>query len=105
MQVVTGEMILMLPKAAGGGLDYITMDFLLKSPCLFCKSSSEKDTSLGFAKDAVVMISDVLEDVINKTKIITNAGGISGACARAILKQANKIVCSLRLLLLIMIIF
>jgi hypothetical protein len=79
-------------QVAGGGLDYITMDFLAEITMSILQKQYEKDASLGFAKDAVVMISDVLADVLkNKTKIITNAGGINpGACAQAILEQARK---------------
>lgn len=77
----------------GGNLDYITMDFLAEITMSILQKQISRDPNLGYAKDFLAMLEGVLPDILkNKTKIITNAGGICPQnCAIAIEKLGNKL--------------
>lgn len=75
-----------------GPLDYITMDFLAEITMSILQKQYQKDSSLGYAKDFIPMLKEVLPQLLeNKTKLITNAGGINPeACCKSILEFAHK---------------
>lgn len=80
-------------QVKGGQLDYISMDFLAEITMSIMQKQRSVDPKLGYARDFLVMLEDVLADVLkNKTKIITNAGGVNPvACAEAISALAKKL--------------
>jgi hypothetical protein len=83
----------------GGPLDYVSMDFLAEITMSIMQKQRSVDPNLGYAKDFLGMLEDVLPTLLkNKTKIITNAGGVNPiACAEAIAKLAKKLGLSPRI--------
>lgn len=79
-------------QVRGGHLDYISMDFLAEITMSIMQKQRGLDPKLGYARDFITMLEDVLPDLLkNKTKIITNAGGVNPvACAEAIAALAQK---------------
>ncbi len=77
----------------GGRLDYISMDFLAEVTMSIMQKQRSHDPSLGYARDFLPMLEPVLKQTLaQKTKIITNAGGVNPlACAEAVLALAKKI--------------
>ncbi|MFK7823829.1 MAG: acyclic terpene utilization AtuA family protein [Oligoflexales bacterium] len=80
-------------QVAGGKLDYITMDFLAEVTMSILQKQQAKDPNLGYARDFIPMIAGVLPEILkNKTRVITNAGGINPeACAAAIVAEGRKL--------------
>lgn len=80
-------------QVAGGHLDYISMDFLAEVTMSIMQKQRSHDSNLGFARDFIVMLEDVLPDLLrNKTKIITNAGGVNPqGCAEAIISLGKRL--------------
>jgi hypothetical protein len=76
----------------GGRLDYITMDFLAEVTMSIMQKQRSRDPELGYAKDFLAMLEGVLPKLLqDKTRIITNAGGVNPeACAAAINQLALK---------------
>ena len=76
-----------------GNLDYITMDFLAEITMSILQKQYQKNPNLGYAKDFVSMLKDVLPDLLeNKTTIITNAGGINPeSCCESIQNFAKEL--------------
>ncbi|MEI8025970.1 MAG: acyclic terpene utilization AtuA family protein [Pseudomonadota bacterium] len=65
-------------QVEGGHLDYITMDFLAEVTMSIMQKQRSKNPSTGYARDFLVMLEPVLVQVLKqKTKIITNAGGVN----------------------------
>ncbi len=65
-------------QVEGGHLDYITMDFLAEVTMSIMQKQRSKNPSAGYARDFLVMLEPVLVQVLKqKTKIITNAGGVN----------------------------
>lgn len=83
----------LLRQVRGGHLDYISMDFLAEITMSIMQKQRSLDPKLGYARDFVGMLEEVLPDLLkNKTKIITNAGGVNPvACAEAIANLAQKL--------------
>jgi hypothetical protein len=80
-------------QVRGGHLDYISMDFLAEITMSIMQKQRSGDPKLGYARDFLGMLEDVLPDLLkNKTKIITNAGGVNPvSCAEAIQTLAAKL--------------
>lgn len=80
-------------QVRGGHLDYISMDFLAEITMSIMQKQRGLDQKLGYARDFIGMLEEVLPDLLkNKTKIITNAGGVNPvACAEAIAALAQKL--------------
>jgi hypothetical protein len=76
----------------GGHLDYISMDFLAEITMSIMQKQRSNDPKLGYARDFLGMLEEVLPTLLkNKTKIITNAGGVNPvSCAEAIQNLAAK---------------
>lgn len=79
-------------QVEGGHLDYISIDFLAEITMSIMQKQYAKDPTRGYAYDFVSMLEGVLAKLLkNKTKIITNAGGINPkACAKAISALAKS---------------
>jgi hypothetical protein len=80
-------------QVRGGNLDYISMDFLAEITMSIMQKQRSLNPKTGYARDFLVMLEDVLPELLkNKTKIITNAGGVNPvACAEAIASLAQKL--------------
>ena len=64
----------------GGKLHYITMDFLAEITMSILQKQKSKNPQLGYAKDFVPMLESVLPQLMqNRTRLITNAGGMKDA--------------------------
>jgi len=79
-------------QVKGGHLDYISMDFLAEITMSIMQKQRSHDPKLGYARDFLGMLEEVFPAILkNKTKIITNAGGVNPvACAEAIASLAAK---------------
>ncbi len=79
-------------QVESGPLDYITMDFLAEITMSILQKQYQKDSSLGYARDFIPMLEEVLPKLLkNGTKLITNAGGINPeACCKKIEELAQK---------------
>ncbi|MCX6117092.1 MAG: DUF1446 domain-containing protein [Proteobacteria bacterium] len=77
----------------GGHLDYVSMDFLAEITMSIMQKQRSNDPKLGYARDFLGMLEEVLPAILkNKTKIITNAGGVNPiACAEAIEVLAKRL--------------
>jgi hypothetical protein len=77
----------------GGPLDYISMDFLAEITMSIMQKQRSQDPSIGYARDFITMLEEVLPELLkNKTRIITNAGGVNPvACAAAIEALAKRL--------------
>lgn len=80
-------------QVEGGRLDYISMDFLAEITMSIMQKQRSRDPEAGYARDFLPMLERVLPKLLaDKTKIITNAGGINpAACAQAIDAIAQKL--------------
>lgn len=80
-------------QVEGGGLDYISMDFLAEITMSIMRKQKNRDPEAGYARDFIPMLERVLPKLLkDKTKIITNAGGINpAACAAAVSAMAKKL--------------
>jgi hypothetical protein len=83
----------LLRQVEGGHLDYITMDFLAEITMSIMQKQRSRDSSRGYAGDFIPMLEATLPQLMkNKTRIITNAGGVNpAACAEAIKACAKKL--------------
>ncbi|MBI2602810.1 MAG: DUF1446 domain-containing protein [Deltaproteobacteria bacterium] len=86
-------------QVSKGKLDYITIDFLAEITMSIMQKQFQRDPTQGYAYDFLGMIKDVLPQLLaNKTRLITNAGGINPqACAKAILDLAKTMGLSPRI--------
>lgn len=76
-----------------GPVDYLVMDYLAEVTMSIMQKQKRRDPKLGYAKDLVPLIADILPDCVEKkVRIITNGGGVNPqACAEAILEDARKL--------------
>src|SRR3954471_587368 len=79
-------------QVMGGRLDYISMDFLAEVTMSIMQKQRSRDPEAGYARDFLPMLESVFPKILrDKTKIITNAGGVNPeACAAAIEALAQK---------------
>ena len=79
-------------QVEGARPDYITLDFLAEITMSILQKQRAKDENLGYARDFVPMVLDVLPELLErKIRVISNAGGINPvACAKAILAGAER---------------
>lgn len=77
----------------GGRLDYISMDFLAEITMSIMQKQKRRDPEAGYARDFIAMLERVLPKLLkDKTKIITNAGGINPeSCSEAIMAMAQRL--------------
>jgi hypothetical protein len=76
----------------GGGIDYLTLDYLAEVTMSIMQRQKEKNPEAGYARDFVELIDRILPQLMEKNiKVIANAGGVnSPAAAKALLKVAEK---------------
>jgi hypothetical protein len=75
-----------LQLVTGGGVDYLTMDFLAEVTMSIMQKLRARDPDAGYATDFVSQLERVLPECVERgIKIIANAGGVNpSACARSV---------------------
>ncbi|MBI5019959.1 MAG: DUF1446 domain-containing protein [Ignavibacteriales bacterium] len=81
-----------MDQVTKGQIDYLMMDFLAEVTMSIMQKQKRRNPELGYAKDLVQIIEQILPICIEKNiKIITNGGGANPeGCRDAIFKCANK---------------
>ena len=79
-------------QVKAGGIDYLMMDYLAEVTMSIMQKQKMKNPDLGYARDFVEVISQILPEIASgKVKIMSNAGGVNPtACAKAIRDIAIK---------------
>ncbi len=87
--------LLIAPKiqVTKGPIDYLVMDYLAEVTMSIMQKQKRRDPNLGYAKDLIPLVADILPDCVERgVKIITNGGGVNPkACAEAILQKAGEL--------------
>lgn len=80
-----------IKQARLGHIDYLVMDYLAEVTMSIMQKQKLRNSNLGYARDFVGVVSELLPDIKEKgLKIISNAGGVNPlACKDAILKEAE----------------
>ncbi len=76
-----------------GPVDYLVMDYLAEVTMSILQKQKRKDPTLGYAKDLVPLMGELLPIIIRKgIKVITNGGGVNPeACRDAIFGVARNL--------------
>ncbi|MBI4546353.1 MAG: DUF1446 domain-containing protein [Ignavibacteriae bacterium] len=76
-----------------GPIDYMMMDYLAEVTMSIMQKQKMKDSSLGYAKDLIPLMEQIVPICIEKNiKVITNGGGVNPeACRDAIFEAAKKL--------------
>jgi len=76
-----------------GSIDYLVMDYLAEVTMSILQKQKRKDPKLGYAKDLIPLIEEILPRCVERNiKIITNGGGVNPqSCSEAILSVARKL--------------
>lgn len=74
-----------------GPIDYLVMDYLAEVTMSIMQKQRMKNPNLGYARDFVDVVDEVLPDIVKKgITIISNGGGVNPkACVEAILERAK----------------
>jgi hypothetical protein len=87
-----------LPRAPvdqvrGGQVDYLVMDYLAEVTMSIMQKQKRRDPSLGYARDLIPLMEEILPDILQKRiRVITNGGGVNPlACRDAIFAVARKL--------------
>ena len=82
-----------LDQVTKGPVDYMMMDYLAEVTMSIMQKQKRKDPKLGYAKDLVELMGEILPICVNKNiKVITNGGGVNPvACSEAIVATARKL--------------
>ena len=75
-----------------GPIDYMMMDYLAEVTMSIMQKQKKKDPTLGYAKDLVDLMVQILPACVERNiKVITNGGGVNPvSCSQAILSVAKK---------------
>jgi hypothetical protein len=76
-----------------GPIDYLVMDYLAEVTMSILQKQKRKDPRLGYAKDLLPLLEEILPDCVQRNiKIITNGGGVNPeSCSEAILALSQKL--------------
>lgn len=76
-----------------GPIDYMMMDYLAEVTMSIMQKQKSKNPSLGYAKDLVPLMEQILPACVDKNiRVITNGGGVNPkACRDEIFKVAKKL--------------
>ncbi len=67
-----------------GPIDYLILDYLAEITMSIMQKQKERKPGTGYARDFVLLMSDLVEDLIGKgVRVVTNAGGVNPAACRA----------------------
>ncbi|HSQ75709.1 MAG TPA: acyclic terpene utilization AtuA family protein [Bacteroidota bacterium] len=75
-----------------GPIDYLVMDYLAEVTMSILQKQKLKDPALGYARDLVPLIAEILPDIVSRgIRIITNGGGVNPiACRDALFAVARQ---------------
>jgi hypothetical protein len=75
-----------------GEIDYLMLDYLAEVTMSILSKQKKRNPELGYAKDFVDLIQQILPDIVQKNiRVLANAGGVNPrACAEAILNEAER---------------
>ncbi len=76
-----------------GPVDFLVMDYLAEVTMSILQKQRSRDPRMGYAKDLIQVIEQILPTVVEKNiKVITNGGGVNPqACRNAIFEVAKRI--------------
>lgn len=79
-------------QVRGGPIDYLVMDYLAEVTMSVLRKQQRRDASLGYAKDFVPLMEELLPLLLERRIAVTaNAGGVNPpACARAVADAARR---------------
>ena len=82
-----------IDQVRNGPIDYMMMDYLAEVTMSILQKQKMKDSNLGYAKDLIPLLEEILPDIVKKNvKVITNGGGVNPiACRNAIFAVAEKL--------------
>ena len=82
-----------IDQVTKGPIDYMMLDYLAEVTMSILQKQKRKDPRLGYAKDLVELMEQILTVCLEKNiKVITNGGGVNPtACSDAILAAAQKL--------------
>ncbi len=82
-----------IDQVTKGPVDYMMMDYLAEVTMSIMQKQKMKDPSLGYAKDLIPLMEQILPVIAEKNiKVITNGGGVNPeGCRDAIFKVAKKL--------------
>lgn len=82
-----------LQLVRGGGIGYLTMDFLAEVTMSIMQKLRARNPDAGYATDFVAQLERILPECAEHgIKIVANAGGVNpGACAAAVEKVARRL--------------
>ena len=75
-----------------GPIDYLVMDYLAEVTMSILQKQKLKDPALGYARDLVPLMGEILPDIMTRgIRVITNGGGVNPiACRDAIFALARR---------------
>ena len=78
-------------QVRGGPIDFLMMDYLAEVTMSILQKQRSRDPTLGYARDFVPLMDDLLPDLVGKgIRVTSNAGGVNpSACAEAVLHAAR----------------
>jgi hypothetical protein len=79
-------------QVSGGPIDYLMMDYLAEVTMSIMQKQRSRDPSLGYAKDFVPLMDQLLPALVERgVRVTANAGGVNPrACADAVLEAARR---------------
>ncbi len=79
-------------QVRGGAIDYLMMDYLAEVTMSIMQKQKSRDPTLGYAKDFVPLMRDLLPDIVRGgIRITANAGGVNpAACADEVIDAARE---------------
>lgn len=82
-----------LDQVRKGPTDYMMMDYLAEVTMSILQKQKKKDPSLGYARDLVPLMQEILPTCVERNiRVITNGGGVNPeACRDAIFDVARKL--------------
>ncbi len=81
-----------LLQVSSGPIDYLVMDYLAEIPMSILHKQTTRNPELGYAKDFVPLMKNLLPDLVEKNiTVIANAGGVNPiACVKVIREIADN---------------
>ncbi len=81
-----------IDQVRNGPIDYLVMDYLAEVTMSILQKQRKKDPSLGYARDFIPLMDEILPAVrANGIRVITNGGGVNPvACSEAVLEVARR---------------
>ena len=86
-------------QVRGGQIDYLMLDYLAEVTMSILQKQRARNPEMGYARDFVELMREILPDVVNKNiKVTANAGGVNvEGCAEAVKKVAQELGLKLKI--------